>query len=308
MFGLEETFDYCRCRDCSTLFIERVPADLADYYSTKYYSLDFDPEAVIGRRVVARAVSLVGRSRLLGHQLLAAGVQLSVGARQVQTTLSLFDSVRLAGLSRGAESRVLDIGSGSGALVYALSLVGLREVTGVDPFLDGDRTFSTGARVLKRDLSAVHGQYDLIMLHHCLEHVPSPRETLVHVRRLLAPGGRVLVRMPTVSCAAYERYGSSWIQLDPPRHLTIFSRIGMQRLCTDLGLIVTRLEDDSTAFQFWASEQLRSGLPLVAETSHFVNPARSGFSAAEIQRWENEAAELNAQGRGDQAAWVLRST
>lgn len=307
MFGLDESFRYGRCPDCASLFIQEVPDDLADYYSTKYYSFDLDPQSVMGRPGVSQAVALMGRSVLLGHNVLGRFVRRLVGVRQVQTTMALFESVRLAGLPRGKESRVLDVGSGSGALVYALSLVGLSEVTGVDPFNESDRVFDTGAQVLRRDLSEVQGEYDLIMLHHCLEHVPSPRETMEQVRRLLAPGGRVLVRMPTVSSEAFERYGTSWLQLDPPRHLTIFSRIGMERLCADGDLVIVELSDDSTAFQFWASEQARAGVPLVSETSHFVNPGKSAFSAGRLRDWEKEAAALNAQGRGDQAAWVLTS-
>ena len=213
MFGLDEFFDYGTCPECRSVFILDVPDDLGEYYSTKYYSFDMDPQAAMGRPFVAQILRAAGRSSLLGHNGVAAIVR-HLGrvarVRQVETTLALFESIRLAGLARGAQSRVLDVGSGSGALVYALSLLGLPEVTGVDPFNDEDRIFDTGARVLRRELSAMTGSYDLIMLHHSLEHVPDPHETMSQVRQLLAPaGGRVLVRMPTVSSAAYERYGAS---------------------------------------------------------------------------------------------------
>ena len=308
MFGLGESFRYGRCRECGSVFIAEVPGDLADYYSSKYYSFDIDPEALMGRPGVSRAVAALGRSTLFGRRLLSRAVRRTVAVRQVRTTLALFESVALAGLSRGHESRVLDVGCGSGALVYALSLAGLHDVAGVDPFVDADRTFDTGARLLRKDLPEVDGVFDLIMLHHSLEHVPSPRSTMREVRQRLAPGGRVLVRMPTVSSAAFERYGSSWMQLDPPRHLTVFSREGMQRLCADLHLHVERVQDDSTSFQFWASEQVQNGIPLVSERSHFVDPRASSFSAARLRGWDQEARALNRAGRGDQAAWVLTAS
>jgi SAM-dependent methyltransferase len=305
MFGLDETFPYACCAGCASVYIEQVPEDLGDYYTKKYYSLDFDPQTVIGRPGVAQAVRLLGRSALLGRDVLAGTARRAVPLRQVRITLARFESVRVAGLSRGAQSRVLDIGSGTGALVYALSLAGLAEVTGIDPFNEADRVFDTGARVLRRSLEEVEGEYDLVMLHHSLEHVPQPRETLAQVRRLLAPGGRALVRMPTVSSAAYERYGTSWTQLDPPRHLTIFSRLGMERLCADVDLLIRTVRDDSSGVQFWASEQTKAGVPLVAETSHYINPKRSAFSAAQLRAWDKQSAQLNQQGRGDQAMWVL---
>lgn len=95
------------------------------------------------------------------------------------------------------------------------------------------------------------------------------------------------------------------MQLDPPRHLTVFSREGMVALCEESGFDVSQVHDDSTAFQFWTSEQVLSGTPLVAEDSHFVNPERSVFSRGQLRSWDREAAQLNARGRGDQAAWVL---
>jgi SAM-dependent methyltransferase len=259
----------------------------------------------MGRPGVAAAVRAIGRSALLGHNVLAGGAGAALRARRVRTTLALFESVRLAGLPRGKDSKVLDVGSGSGALVYALSLTGLATVTGIDPFNDDDRTFDTGARVLKQDLGDLDDDYDLIMLHHAFEHVPEPRETMRQVRDRLRRGGRALIRMPTVSSAAYARYGRDWMQLDPPRHLTLFSRLGMERLCADTGMRLVRVSDDSTAFQFWASEQIIAGTPLVSETSHFLHPERSAFTTAQIRRWEHEAARLNRQHRGDQSCWVV---
>jgi hypothetical protein len=97
------------------------------------------------------------------------------------------------------------------------------------------------------------------------------------------------------------------MQLDPPRHLTLFSRLGMERLCARAGFTITEVRDDSTAFQFWTSEQVRAGVPLISDTSHFVHPSRSAFTSRQIREWEKEAESLNARGRGDQAAWVLAS-
>jgi hypothetical protein len=98
------------------------------------------------------------------------------------------------------------------------------------------------------------------------------------------------------------------VQLDPPRHLTLFSRAGMAALCRREGLDVVATRDDSTSFQFWGSEQARQGVPMTGPTSHMVSPRSSAFSRRTIGAWDREARRLNASGRGDQAAWVLRPT
>ena len=41
---------------------------------------------------------------------------------------------------------------------------------------------------------------------HSLEHMPDQMNALSQARRLLAPGGRVLIRVPAVSSDAIEHY------------------------------------------------------------------------------------------------------
>ena len=306
MFGVPERFDYLTCADCDSLFIAEVPADLAPYYDTSaYYSFDDDPAATMGRQGVRQVVARVASSILLSDRSKALSAAAALGPRPLRTLVSILGSVRRAGLPRGRDTRILDVGAGSGTLIYALDLAGMRHVTGIDPFAGDDRRIGERSRLLRRDLAEVDAEFDLVMFHHSLEHVPDPGEALVQARRLLSPEGRVLVRMPTVASEAYDRYGTAWIGCDAPRHLTIPSREGMRRLCARSGYDIRSVVDDSNESQFWASEQYRAGVPLVADRSHFVDPRRSPFTRRQLRRWQREATRLNAANRGDQAAWVL---
>lgn len=217
-----------------------------------------------------------------------------------------YRTVAAAGLPRGRDSRVLDIGCGSGLMVYALHLAGVRSVVGVDPFTQ-DHSFGGGAEIRRSSLADVQGAWDLIMLHHSLEHVPDPVAEMRLVIERLAPGGRVLVRIPTVTGEAFERYGAAYYGLDAPRHVTMFSREGFRAMCERLGLRVRHVEDDGVAAQFWASEQLRLGIPYASERSYLVDPKASPFSRSQIRAWEKEAEQLNRAGRADQSIWVLEA-
>ncbi len=305
MFGLGEPFPYAECPQCGTVRLLTVPDDLSPYYPNAYYSLDLDPHVVLGRAPVRQFVTLIGRSAVGGRAVLARAARAALRKRQFQTLMSLLDSVALAGLPSGRSSAVLDVGCGSGVLVYALSLAGLSNVTGIDPFAPADRVLDTGARLLRRDLADMDGRFDLVMFHHSLEHVPDPGASLALARKLLSPVGRILVRMPTTSSQAFSRYREHWVQLDAPRHLGIFSRDGMARLCAEQGLDIVATKDDSTSFQFWGSEQVRRGIPLEDERSHMVNPGSSVFTTGQLRAWEREAARLNGIGDGDQSVWVL---
>ena len=305
MFGLDERIDYAECADCGSLWLLDVPEDLGRFYPEDYYSVDLDPERVLGRPGVRQFATATTRSVLFGKRRFASAAGAVVRRRQFHSFLLVMDSIALAGLPKGRATRVLDVGCGSGILIYALGLAGVEVVIGVDPFAPGDRTFDSGARVLKQDLGDVEGSFDLVMFHHSFEHVPDPAESLAQACRLLSPGGRILVRMPTVSSDAFATYGTDWVQLDAPRHLTLFSRESVQMLAERQGLQVAAVVDDSTAFQFWGSEQVRRGIPLMDQRSQMVSPGRSEFSSAELAAWDAQAAELNARSRGDQATWLL---
>ena len=290
MFGTREAFDYLECAECGTLRIARIPNDLSAFYPSAYYS--FSPPPVrsgirermrrVRNRGAIRGDRLTGRilSRLMPYPERGVG-----------------EWVRLSGV--GPESRVLDVGCGAGLLLVDFGDAGFRNLLGVDPFLPASMRHPNGVEVRRAALEEVEGSFDLIMLHHVLEHVASPLEMLEAVAARLAPGGRALVRLPTVSSEAWERYRERWVQLDPPRHLFVPSRAGMEALVRRAGLEVAECRDDSTDFQFTASEGYLEDIPLREQ------PLTGRWEAARLRR---VAEALNREGRGDQVAYYLRRT
>ncbi len=305
MFGLAEDFDYSVCADCGSLALISIPDDMSPYYPTNYYSVDLDPERALGAPGVRQFAQLVIGSVLWGHGLVAGAATSVIPRRQLRTLVSVLRSIGRAGLVNGKQTRVLDVGCGSGMLVFALGLGGVKEVTGIDPFMSADRDLSTGGRLRRQDLSEVEDRYDLIMFHHSFEHVPEPEASLREALGRLTPGGRILIRMPTPSCHAFSTYGAAWVQLDAPRHLVVHSRAGVASLCERVGASVVSVDDDSTGFQFWGSEQYLRGIPLMDSHSVMVKPRDAPFSKAQLRGWEKQALVLNRERRGDQAAWVI---
>ena len=299
MFGTGESFEYFQCGACGCLQIAAVPADLARHYPPRYASMAADagaPWRSAPRRLARRA-----RDR---HAVLGGGV---LGA----LLLRLFPDPALSALRPlrlERSARILDVGSGVGLHLLALQQLGFGALLGIDPFLDQDR-FHPPALHLRRlgvhDLGEAGG-WDLVMYHHAFEHVPDPLEQLRAVRRLLAPGGRCLIRIPVADSEAWERYRTDWVQLDAPRHLFLHTARSMRVLAERAGMVVERVAHDSTAFQFWGSEQYRRGLPLAPGAEGREAWDRGLFSRAQMRAFAREAERLNALGRGDQAVFVLR--
>ncbi len=291
-FGLPGRFTYATCTSCASLQLLDPPADLAPYYPSGYYSFDGGN----GAGLVARLKGAASRYGVTGRGLLGR----AAATLAPPPTAGMHAWLRRAGTT--PQSRILDVGSGGGALLRALDAAGYAHLTGVDPFLGGDARVGrvTLRRATVEQLAGeARGAFDLVMIHHALEHVPAPRETLAAMRALLAPGGHCLVRVPLAPSLALERYADRWVQLDAPRHLVIPSERGLVALAAAVGLALVTSAHDSDGIQVWGSELYRRDVTL-SEGARQV-----GWLAK--QRARRFARRANAARRGDQGAFLFRA-
>ncbi len=312
-FGTRDPFTYIECANCGTLQIQTVP-NLASYYSSDYYSFQAIEDKTGKAGIAANALRAVGsasRRSAADHyvgedSLVSDFVYRQVSRFAPHLLVGFPDYLKQPGfdLKIDRDSKILDVGSGAGHVLISLSHFGFRNLTGIDPFIESDRVYDSGVRVMKTELSAVNDTFDLILSNHTIEHVPDPRATLSEIYRLLRPNRYAIVRMPVVSYA-WTEYGTNWVQLDAPRHLFLFTAKFFPKLAADAGFEVKQTAYDSTAFQFWGSEQYRRDVPLLDERSYFVNPDHSEFTPEQIAQYTAEAERLNAREAGDQAVFYL---
>lgn len=134
-------------------------------------------------------------------------------------------------LSKGA--RVLDIGCGRGVLLGRLMDMGF-EAHGVELNEDAARGADPRAEIRfathLRDAAYPEDFFDEIILWHVLEHLPDPRGTLEECRRIMKPGGKIIVSLPNFGSLQSRVSGAAWFHLDPPRHLFHFPAKALARL------------------------------------------------------------------------------
>lgn len=175
---------------------------------------------------------------------------------------------------------------------------------GIDRFYPAP-TRLPGLAIDVGDVFDVDGCFDLVMLHHSLEHMPEPFRVLQRSISLLNPDGALLVRVPLADCVAHREYGEHWFQIDAPRHLAIPSVHGLSSLADRLGLEPQALDFDSSETQFETSEGYKKDMPLVEQRRR----AKDGAAAADgesTKAWMARAEALNTMHLGDMAAFLFR--
>jgi len=143
------------------------------------------------------------------------------------------------------DNRVLDVGCGSGSLLARYRALGWT-VRGIE--MDPRACAVCRERGIDVhhgtvfDAPFAEGEFDLIILHHVIEHVLDPVGVLRRVRELLGPAGLAEVQTPNIEGAGFAWYGSCWYALDAPRHLMLFSPRTLRALSRRAGLDVRSLK------------------------------------------------------------------
>jgi 2-polyprenyl-3-methyl-5-hydroxy-6-metoxy-1,4-benzoquinol methylase len=212
LFAAPGCWSLVRCRNsaCALVWLSPAPstADLEQLYGSYYTHSD----VVAGRPAIRAARAIY---RLCVDALLALIGVLAQKRR-----------ARLMFLDRDAPATLADIGCGDGSFLKTMAQRGW-QVTGVDfdaaavAFARGrglDVTTGTAESLLQSGR-----RFDVVTASHVIEHLPDPEAFLSQCRRLLRPGGKIVIKTPNSASFGHRRYGRDWRGLEPPRHLQIFT-------------------------------------------------------------------------------------
>lgn len=193
--------------------------------------------------------------------------------------------------THGLSGHLIDVGCGNGLLQAYLRSRGWTDTVGVEPSGNPTGRAKLGLAVYNEPLEdfirrpeMIHA-FDVAVANHVLEHCYDPPAFLLRVRRLLRPGGHLLLATPNIHGAAmrWKTLASRlrlkkrpFRHLDFPKHLVLFHRANLGRLVTQAGLLVrtletyTRFSRDSSAQPVRATGWDRLGLGdnmfLIAQT------------------------------------------
>lgn len=118
---------------------------------------------------------------------------------------------------RPDKGRILDVGTAGGSFLHVAKGRGW-EVDGCEPnkwMAEWSKEHYgldiTAGTIF--DMTLEDASFDVVTLWDVLEHVPDPRKTLEECRRVLKPGGLLIVNYPDVGSAVSRMMGRKWVFL-----------------------------------------------------------------------------------------------
>ncbi|MFH0884927.1 MAG: class I SAM-dependent methyltransferase [Candidatus Micrarchaeota archaeon] len=140
--------------------------------------------------------------------------------------------------------KLLDIGCGDGKFLCIAKRIGY-EVSGVEPFgFNPDISKRDGFKIWNSAFHVVNfpeGYFDIVTMNHVLEHVDSPSEVFLDLRRVTKPGGKVIIATPNAEAFGKRCYKKFWYHLDTPRHLHLFKLENIRKYGERNGFKIIRM-------------------------------------------------------------------
>ena len=241
-----DSFEVMRNQEYEMLVTSPVPLGLQDYYKSENYISHTDSKKTIFDKIY-----------------------------QIVKNYTLKQKLFLLNSFKTESKTVLDVGAGTGEFLKVCAN-NKWEVLGIEPSAEARNIAKKKGIHLKENLLDIANQkFDVITLWHVLEHVENLKTTIKTLKKLLKPGGRIVIAVPNYKSFDAKFYNEYWAAYDVPRHLWHFSQRSIHKLFSEVEMIV----DDTLPMKFdsyyvsFLSEKYKSGKlkPITAFYRGFIS-------------------------------------
>lgn len=258
LFGAPGKWSFKRCVNCGLVYLDPCPTieDINKTYTTAYagrkkltLSQKLTPIGKLKRLVKAGFfASAYGYKKgvPLWQRILALPVYLSPYWRE-QLAFGVMDLPFKKG------GRLLDIGCGIGGFLEQMSDLGW-ETEGLDTDPKVVQICrSSGLAVREGTLESQDypdDYFDAVTMKHVIEHIHDPISLLKECKRILKPGGKLVILTPNFESLGHKIFRSQWLGLDVSRHLVLFTANTLSEAIQKGGLKVAILSTTGRISEF----------------------------------------------------------
>lgn len=172
-----------------------------------------------------------------------------------------------------ADTHLLDVGCSSGAFLGAAAKLGYR-AEGVEPASKAAATAqAAGLKVRKgllHEAGYVDGEFDAATLFEVIEHLKEPQALLQECKRILRPGGILLIGTGNAASWSAAAMGAHWEYLDISKHgghISFYTPGSLEKLAREAGFKVEDIQTRGVRFcdKSTCSEPIYTLAKIVAE-------------------------------------------
>ncbi len=153
--------------------------------------------------------------------------------------------------------KVLDVGCGLGFLLSGIN--DKWEKHGVEISEFGANYAKRYGKVLCGVLQAAEygsDSFDVVLIYHVIEHMKNPVSELKEIKRILKPGGKLIVGTPDFDCGLAKRFGYNFRLLKDTTHISLFDTFKLYRLLTDLFFDIEKVSYPFFDTEYFTKENL----------------------------------------------------
>jgi len=230
----------CQSPDCKLLWLDPMPLeeDIGNAYLDYYTHDEGAPKSFLRKLVESAKKGYFARKykynigRLnIWQKFLGLLIYLDLGLKSEIDYEVLY-------LKFQPQEKLLDVGCGNGSFIARMKSFGWQvEGTEVDEeAVEAARR--QGLEVKFGELSSLEysdSSFDVITLNSVIEHISNPLTLLSECKRILKEGGSLVIFTPNAKSRIHSIYKEKWFDLDPPRHLHIFSFQNLKTLVQKAG-------------------------------------------------------------------------
>jgi 2-polyprenyl-3-methyl-5-hydroxy-6-metoxy-1,4-benzoquinol methylase len=250
------SFSIWECASCTFRFTQNVPdeAHIGPYYKADSYISHTNTSKGLVNRLYKMVRNITLRSK---RKLLQATTYRTTG-------------------------QLLEIGAGTGTFASFMKKSGW-QVIGLEPDPGARQTAKEQNGIALLDTSELFElpteHFDVITMWHVLEHVHRLHEYMAQLKKLLRPGGVLLIAVPNYTSFDAQLYGRFWAAYDVPRHLYHFSPASMRSLLKSHDLRLEKIQPMwfDSFYVSMLSEKYKNGKASLVKG--FINGLRSNLKA-----------------------------